>query len=342
MRTMRRHLTYANVVSTLCLFILLGGVSYAAIRLPRNSVGPKQIKANAVTTEKVKDQSLQKDDFGDGQLPAGPKGDAGAQGPRGEQGEPGPKGDQGERGLKGDKGDPGEDGADGQNGADGQDGADGQSFHWKGEWSALTAYTERDAVSHQGSSYIANTPPQLGEEPGTATSWELMAEKGDQGAPGEQGIQGEQGPPGTAGQNATTVYGTGGISSPNFGTAMPGLSQTVTVPAGGKLYVSTDGAGQVASGAPNAWSTYDVAVHVNGGVTTDGLFRRFTCFNPPVSAAGPTICPWSMSGVIPLPPGDYTVDVRAMQGAGSTSSATVSGNSASALQGQLTTLVVKE
>jgi hypothetical protein len=52
-------LTYANVVSTLCLFLLLGGgAAYAASHLGKNSVGTKQLRKNAVTGPKVKDQSL--------------------------------------------------------------------------------------------------------------------------------------------------------------------------------------------------------------------------------------------------------------------------------------------
>jgi hypothetical protein len=82
----------ANVVAFLALAVALGGTSYAAIKLPRNSVGPKQLKANAVTSAKVKNGSLLSNDFKSGQLPAGPRGPAG---------EPGAKGD------KGDKGDPG-------------------------------------------------------------------------------------------------------------------------------------------------------------------------------------------------------------------------------------------
>ena len=39
----RRHLTYANVISTVTLFIVLGGVSYAAFHLPKNSVRSKNI-----------------------------------------------------------------------------------------------------------------------------------------------------------------------------------------------------------------------------------------------------------------------------------------------------------
>jgi hypothetical protein len=50
----RRHLTYANVMSTIGVFIALGGVSYAALKLPKNSVGSKQIKKNAVKSGKIK------------------------------------------------------------------------------------------------------------------------------------------------------------------------------------------------------------------------------------------------------------------------------------------------
>src|SRR4051794_2415107 len=48
-------LTYANVVSTLCLFLLLGGgAAFAANKLAKNSVGSKQLKKNAVTAAKIK------------------------------------------------------------------------------------------------------------------------------------------------------------------------------------------------------------------------------------------------------------------------------------------------
>jgi hypothetical protein len=54
----RPHLSYSNVVSTICLFILLGGGAYAAVKLPKNSVGTKQLKRNAVTGVKVADGAL--------------------------------------------------------------------------------------------------------------------------------------------------------------------------------------------------------------------------------------------------------------------------------------------
>jgi hypothetical protein len=87
----RAKLTYANLVSTLCLFLLLGGgVAYAASHLAKNSVGTKQLKNNSVTAAKVKDGSLRSADFGAGQIPAGAKGSPGATGERGPSGAVGP------------------------------------------------------------------------------------------------------------------------------------------------------------------------------------------------------------------------------------------------------------
>ena len=60
----RPKLTYANVVATLALFIALVGASYAAVELPKNSVGTKQLKKNAVTGVKVKNGSLSDADIG--------------------------------------------------------------------------------------------------------------------------------------------------------------------------------------------------------------------------------------------------------------------------------------
>ena len=46
------RLWYANVVATLALFVALGGSSYAALNLPKASVGAKQLKKNSVTLPK--------------------------------------------------------------------------------------------------------------------------------------------------------------------------------------------------------------------------------------------------------------------------------------------------
>jgi hypothetical protein len=83
----------AMVVACISLFIGLGGTSFAAVTLARNSVLSKHIKngqvkradlgANAVNSAKVGDGSLLAQDFAAGQLPAGPQGVQGLQGPPG-------------------------------------------------------------------------------------------------------------------------------------------------------------------------------------------------------------------------------------------------------------------
>jgi hypothetical protein len=99
----RKHLASpAMIVACVGLIIALGGVSYAAGVLPKNSVGSAQLKKksvnraklkrSAVTSAKVKNGSLLAADFKPGQLPAGPqgpKGDPGIQGPKGDKGDPG-------------------------------------------------------------------------------------------------------------------------------------------------------------------------------------------------------------------------------------------------------------
>lgn len=88
----------AMLVALTALVVSLGGNSYAAVTLAKNSVTSRTIKdgevkrpdlaKSAVGTSQVADGSLLADDFKAGQLPAG------AQGPKGEKGDKGDKGDQ--------------------------------------------------------------------------------------------------------------------------------------------------------------------------------------------------------------------------------------------------------
>ena len=90
MKRLRGHLTYANVVSTLCLFLVLGGGAAYAVTtvLPKNSVGTKQLKKGAVTPAKLSEASKA--------TLTGPEGPRGAQGPPGQEGRRGPEGPQGD------------------------------------------------------------------------------------------------------------------------------------------------------------------------------------------------------------------------------------------------------
>lgn len=108
--TLNRHLA-RNAVSYLALFVAMGGTSYAAFSLPANSVASRQIRANAVSSAKVKDRSLLARDFAKGQLPRGAAGPTGPAGQRGLQGLPGSPGSPGDPGAPGNPGEPGQPGS---------------------------------------------------------------------------------------------------------------------------------------------------------------------------------------------------------------------------------------
>lgn len=57
-RLTRPSFNYANVMATVAVFIALGGASYAAVKIPANSVGTKQLKKRAVGTAQLKRGSV--------------------------------------------------------------------------------------------------------------------------------------------------------------------------------------------------------------------------------------------------------------------------------------------
>jgi hypothetical protein len=103
-RLFRTRPSPAFVLALIALFASCAGAGYAAVTLPANSVGTKQLKNGAITAAKVKTGSLLARDFAAGQLPAGARGPTGAQGPKGDPGAQGPKGDPGIQGAKGETG----------------------------------------------------------------------------------------------------------------------------------------------------------------------------------------------------------------------------------------------
>ena len=101
MNSIRKRLTYANVMSSIAVFLVIGGATaFAVSHLGKNSVGTKQLKSNAVTTAKIKKNavtakkikagavngdkvqngSLLSGDFAAGQLPKGATGPTGPTG----------------------------------------------------------------------------------------------------------------------------------------------------------------------------------------------------------------------------------------------------------------------
>jgi hypothetical protein len=101
MKRLKERLTFANVVSLLALFIALGGTSYAALTLPRNSVGSTQIKARSVGPSELRTQAVSgrsvrnrsltlRDISASARLAL--KGEQGTRGTQGERGPAGPSG----------------------------------------------------------------------------------------------------------------------------------------------------------------------------------------------------------------------------------------------------------
>jgi hypothetical protein len=147
----------------------------------------------------------------------GPTGVAGAQGATGATGATGPQGPIGLTGATGAQGPiglTGATGATGDTGATGPQGLSGGSTTWLGAWASTTTYVLDDAVSFNGSSYIALVT-NSNVTPGTNSSdWQMLAQAGaagatgPTGATGSQGAQGDAGPTGTAGAAATIAVGT--------------------------------------------------------------------------------------------------------------------------------------
>lgn len=105
----RRHLSFANILAAVAVFIALGGTAFAAHYVITSS---SQIKDGVVTGADVKNGSLSGKDIKTGTLTAahitgvvkGEKGDPGPAGPKGDDGTKGAKGDDGAKGAKGDTG----------------------------------------------------------------------------------------------------------------------------------------------------------------------------------------------------------------------------------------------
>jgi len=93
MRLIARHApSPAMVVALIALLVSLSGVGYAAIVVPKNSVGTAQLKKDAVVSSKIKNGTLLARDFAKGQIPRGATGPAGPAGPAGSAGPAGPAG----------------------------------------------------------------------------------------------------------------------------------------------------------------------------------------------------------------------------------------------------------
>jgi hypothetical protein len=93
LRRIRPRLTYANIASSLALFIALGGTSYA-LTLPSDSVGARQLRKGSVRSSELQDGGVRSADIHNGSIalrdlsPSTRSTLRGARGPAGRSGEP--------------------------------------------------------------------------------------------------------------------------------------------------------------------------------------------------------------------------------------------------------------
>jgi hypothetical protein len=175
----------------------------------------------------------------------------------------------------------------------------------------------------------------------------LQGDPGSKGATGDQGPVGDKGPTGdpgptggTTGQDATTVYGTSSVTVVASGTfvPVPNLTQTFTVPANSVAYVSTDGGLENDSFGAGVFSVTHIAFSIDNAFPTTGAagFRRL--FANDSGTGG--FATWSFSRTLNLTPGTHTVSVLAS--VSGNSPVTVSGNTNSDQQGQLTVMILNK
>jgi hypothetical protein len=62
----RKHLSYANVIASIALFIALGGGAVAAVSIPRDSVGAPEIRTDGVRSAEIREETIKLADIGDG------------------------------------------------------------------------------------------------------------------------------------------------------------------------------------------------------------------------------------------------------------------------------------
>ena len=137
----------------------------------------------------------------DGSL-KGPKGDTGATGAKGATGATGPIGPKGDTGAQGPQG---------------VKGNTGTSMRFKGAWSSTTAYVADanyvDIVTSGGNTYRCKSS-HTNQAVTNTTYWELIAQKGANGATGAQGPKGDTGAKGATGpQGPAGAKGADGLTT---------------------------------------------------------------------------------------------------------------------------------
>jgi hypothetical protein len=164
---------------------------------------------------------------------------------------------------------------------------------------------------------------------------------GSTGAAGTAGATGPTGATGggTTGQNSYDAYGTSSLSVTNgvtTFTVIPGLTQTITIPANCKVLIHTSGSFVTTGTGTTGYSVIDFGIHVDGVLSPDAGYQKVCAANNDGLAG--MIASWSMGKTYVLSAGSHTFDVRVKYSQGAT--ATVSSNNTGVLQGVMTVTII--
>jgi hypothetical protein len=147
-------------------------------------------------------------------------------------------------------------------------------------------------------------------------------------------------PNSTNGQDASDAYGSAqitlGIASTTY-TLIPGLTQTINVPANAKVFVSTNG-GIQAVGTGNNHAVADIAIYIDGGLVGAAGQQRVIAAN--TTGLANMLANWSFGKSYDLSAGNHTITVMAKDGGGTLDS-NVSGTNG-LIQGVLSVLIINQ
>lgn len=231
-----------------------------------------------------------------------PRGQTGATGSTGPIGPVGPAGLTGLQGPQGSAGLPGPMGLPGATGPQGPAGTIGLTN--RGAWTMSNSYAVNDAVSDQGSFWLALVaiPANTGnsEPSGNNTSWQLLAAQGAAGPAGPAGGTGPAGPAGPAGlqgpQGPTGLPGPVGLAGP-AGTAATIAIGTVTTGLPGTEASVTN------VGTPNtATLNFTIPQGAAGTGSGGGASSVLSAFLPGQLNGFPTPLPFTAAALVPDSP----------------------------------------
>lgn len=173
------------------------------------------------------------------------------------------------------------------------------------------------------------------------------------GTSGQYLISGGAGVPptwGLLGQLGGTTYGSSALTLTSNGASagtfsdVPGLTQTITVPANSLVYIATDGGMNNLSSSTTTYASGVAAIFIDGTWVTNGGAAMVLCSN--TSTLTNVSGRWSMSLLTTLSAGSHTIKVSARcQQSNITvgsNALSVSSNSTTLNQGELTVIVIKQ